>query len=55
MYIILNIYQLELSKWETSEDLILRVHDTLEGLSAREVFGTITNYAARTKWDFMCK
>ena len=44
-----------MSKLQNSENFMLRINDTLVGVSAKDAFLKVTNYQNRKKWDFLLK
>lgn len=42
-------------KHETTGNLVFRIHDTLEGVTAKEAFKVLTDHPNRMQWDCLCK
>ena len=47
--------QFSISKYQTDETLILRVHGTVSGVTAAQAYAKLRNSSKRPEWDFMCK
>ena len=50
-----HFLQFELSKHDSRNNLVLRIRDTLQGVSAADAFAKFVNFSSRPQWDFMCK
>lgn len=47
--------QCELAKFQEKKNLIVKLSDNLNGITASQVFETLSDFRNRPKWDFISK